>query len=563
MSISTLSFNHFRVEDDEDSLIVHEMDQDEVFRLIDNFYDDPLPRPATPASEFVDDEFAGLMDDLEEIENSTQQFDSDVVMHGVSSPLHSTILGDQEPQGTPHTQPHTPTTAPEMIGNHHTEALHDAIPPSSLPMTHLADGKTLATGPEITEERQPQIDPLSEASVREAASLPHSPEPLEGRTWSSPPSLPSAVESDVSQDQDSQTPSLPPVGRLLENARGSSLAPSTGGHRSSMHGEMRQEEEELSKSELGDLPPFPGFQTKGNVATEHAIDSSAVKGNRAGSYDLSSSRDIGVAKSLSKQQMASLPPSLGTKVTDKAAESPLSLAATKNLKRGRQASSPSFTPAKKARRLSPAPALEPPQVLVKQAAKVTKGAHVDESESSLSEISLSAIQAMTPEQNNGQPVPKTDTPMRDTNRERKDSVATSLQAFKAETPISPDEEETAVKQAPAKSKTAPKQKRNTKQTTSSASPAPTKATKITKVTKTAAKTKKPTALALKAATPTKSGKAAPYELKNIIEAGVLSDVFKHKGPRQTRGEKKALAETRPDPAQAAKRRHTDVKNYKE
>ncbi|CZT22392.1 uncharacterized protein RCC_08262 [Ramularia collo-cygni] len=538
--ISPTPFTRFRAEDEADSFVVPRMAQDEVFDLIDDFYGASPPRPTTPGPDFGDAEFVDMMENLEEIEKSALNPDSDLEMHDVSPSLHAASALDIESSAV--SPALAPTSEREPSGDNDDHMSYDASPSPTVQMAHLVDVDASAPSTSPKTRQRHHSPSLPVWPTNDASHLRQSPDASPSQSSAMPPQI--TLETKTPQHQHPHTPVLPFTGNMKGPVRGSSVGFSTGGHRSSMQGEMREEEQELTNGDLGDLPPFTGFQKVCNGSSGDKVDSLLAEGHSKAARDLSSSRDI-VAKQVTaavkpvlvKHEAVSQPP------IDVAAmgreDSQLGSAATKNLKRSRHDSSPFNAPAKKARHHSPILSSEPSQIPPKQDANGTKATLVEESDSSLTDISLSAILAETPEQLGQQIEPPAVFPPQSDKRERKDSVAMSLRDFKAEITSSPVNEEAVAKHTTATPKVSPKRKRS--RPAASANSGPT-------ASKTSGKNKKP---------------APGFDLKGITEAGILGDVLKSKGPRQTRGQQKAIADIRPDPAQAAKRRHTDHINYKE
>lgn len=556
----------FLVDDGADPLVVPDMDQNEVFHMIDDFYgtSPPPPSPA-PVLDISGDGLDTLMEDLEDVEQSALQLDSDVVMHDASSPMSSARPIEREPSVV-----YAPAADAELNDR------HDQIGPNaspSLAMELVSDPKATTTSPLLVNEpnaaeaQQLHTSSPVDSPMEDALPMLHSPTSSRKDQSAATPQL--NLQPIVPQHEHLQTPVLPIAEHMRQLVRGSSIVPSSEGHRSSMQGQMREEEkeQELTDGEEEDDPlPFPGFHADGNIPSSDANGSMLGEGGQQKTYDLSDTLDIDQQEFTANAQaspgphVASQLTSLYPTTTGKAPVSPLGQAANKSLKRGRESSSPEFVPAKRVKKVSPESAVIRSQVPTEQTIEAPKATHTEDPDSSLTDISLSEIMAMTPEQSGEQMATQTNTALPSTNPERKDSVAPFIREFKAEAPSSPANEEAVVKDTPAKPKATPKRKRPSKPSVK-ASPAATKnnaaaettaspvSAKAVKVTKTAAKGKK--------AAPVK------HDLKGIISEKVLGDVLKDRGPAKTRAAKKKVADAKPDPALAAKSRHKTVVNYKD
>lgn len=547
-----LSDTALRLSDHDDSLVVPNLAQDEAFALIDAFYG-PSPAQSSapaPVSDFNDDDFANLMQGLDEIEKSTKLPDCDSLMpDGLSAhrkrpaAIASAAAATSSTFESGHIQPSKPDLSMRDASSSPHSGLSNPLlnVSTKIPLTEIA---TSLQSSEILHAKAlglPQSLPLN---APPAAS---SPKVFDGEPSASSPTLPLAPA--MAAGHQFETPTLPPTNLIFGSGRASSRAPSSGGHRSSMQGEMRQEEEELASGDLGTLPPFPDLRTNTEHLTGQAEDSVSMEGHRLKSYDLSSSLDINkqhlrTLLQLSHKHDATSPPPL----VDLHQSGNAKMFSVSDGRRDSvlvETSSPSGAPVTKARRL---PWMNPSESLSKPAEKSTQAAkplRLSDSDSSLTDVSLSAILAGSPGPPGEQPSVPTDNPLRTNKQERKGSVATSLHDSKSEPPLSPVKDKTSAKRKPSKPKAANKRKRNDAPA-SGASPASEKSSKIAK-------------------TIVKDKKLAPVkrDLKGIIEAGVLGDVLGNKGGRRTRGQQTALENSRPDPALAAKSRHTEQINYKE
>lgn len=568
------------IEERDNSFEVPDLSQDGVFALIDEFYGATPPRATDTATEqasaFGDDDFADLMQNLDDIEKFAQLPDTNVPMPDAFPSFHTTNL----PNGVlsvalaPRSEMSEDRTASLP-----TSSMQDESPPE------LGADKPITTSPDFTSgaerlEQQHVQASLSNTSTHDVSATRHSPTP----PGTEPPASDPANGTAICEEQQLQTPSMPdlpmhgtshlshcstsnnrkppvastgltpapsiagqrtlktPIQATAQHVTNSThlgtVPPSTGGDRSSLQGEMRQEEHELLSSEVGSLPPFPGFQMGDDP------DRNASERHLREAHDLENSGNIAEqqaaasANSPPKQELGLPLPPLKNSPEGQALsviDKPAPIAS----KRVRRASSPLNMPAKRPRQL--------PWIQVKRKAEVTEASPIEESDSSLTDISLSLLgtRAAPPEQIGKSANTAMDETHHRTAHERKDSFATELREFKQEPPSSPVKNTKTPEQKPAKPKAAPKRKRNDT-ATASASPAPSKATKVTKTASTHAKAKKP-----------------GNELKGIIEAGILGDVLKNKGSRKTRGQQKASDSAKPDAALAAKRRHTGQVNYKE
>lgn len=561
------------IEDRDNPIMVPDLNQDQAFAIFDDFFGTSPPPPATQAPDFGDDEFANMMENLEDIEKNMQLSDSDLPMRDVIPTLHSTGLLEHASSATSpalrnaagaSSDQHPQTSSlPKLPMHDMSPSLHVAKPidielPAASPaideMAHEAHDHTPSLSELPMQDAPPSNGPLKAAKIESSLNTPDLALrlPKSEKQRSGTPTL--------RKEQYPQTPAQSLARQMMGSPRGGSTAPSSSGHRSSMQGEMRQEEEELSNGDLGSLPPFPGFLAGGDGQIGNAIDSPLAADHREGMRDLSSSRDIGrqtvtaSAKSFPGQEAATPLLSLLRTAPPGSIDPAIRPAALQGLKRGRNSPPPRLPPGKKTRHLSPEPSYESPQPTASRSVNHSQFIRIEESDSSLTDLSLTELLSTSPAQINEQVAPFTQMPPRDSPHRRKDSFASSLREFKAEEPSSPVKYADVAEAESTKPKTTPKKKRNDAHIVTS-SPASTKASpalaKGTKVTKPSGKTK------AKQPTPIKN------DLRGIIEAGVLRDVLKNKGPRQTRGQHKATESIKPDAASAAKGRHTRQVNYKE